>query len=99
MSRSKEFAGNLSLVYQQDLTFWGKEAGPVWGKEKGPVKHPGLWNKEWHYLMIIYSLSVKPNRLWFLIGRSMSLNVFALTSTLEMNVIFRLASAIKENPV
>ena len=49
--------------------------------------------------MIIYSLSVKPNRLWFLIGRSMSLNVFALTSTLEMNVIFRLASAIKENPV
>ena len=91
MSRGKEFAGNLSLVYQQDLTFWGKE--------EGPVKHPGLWNKEWHYLMIIYSLSVKPNRLWFRIGRSMSLNVFALTSTLEMNVIFRLASAIKENPV
>ena len=49
--------------------------------------------------MIIYNLSVKPNRLSFLIGRSMSLNVFALTSTLEMNVIFRIASAIKENPV
>ena len=90
MSRRKEFAGILPLVYQQELTFWGKE--------EGPVKHPSLWNTEWHYLMIIYSLSVKPNRLWFLIGRSMSLNVFALTSTLEMNAIFRIDSAIKEHP-
>ena len=36
--------GIWPLVYQQDLTFSGKE--------EGPIKHPSLWNKEWHYLMI-----------------------------------------------